>query len=90
MSDLNTPILQLHRHHHFHAHTAHNLRHPVRSWGDRQRTGHLRGQSLQEENGFGYLRAESGHSGHAVLACDALQHPPAGERQTVGLWKLHV
>lgn len=90
MSDLNTPVLQLHRHHHFHAHIPYDLWYPVLSWSDSQRTGHLRGQSLQEENGFGYLRVESGNSGHAVFACDAFQHSSAGERQTMGLWKLYV
>lgn len=90
MSDFNPPILQLRRHHHFHAHFPYNLWHPVLSWSYSQRAGHLRGESMQEENGFGHLRVESGNSRHAVLACDALQHSPAGERQTVGLWKLYV
>ena len=45
---------------------------------------------MQEEDGLRHLRAEPGHSGHAVPAGDALQHPPAGQRQTVGVRKLYV
>lgn len=90
MSELNSLVVQPHRHHHFHAHIPFHLRHPVLSWSYSQWTGHLRGGSMQEEDGIGHLRAELGNSGHALLACDAFQHSPAGQRQTVGLRKLYV
>lgn len=90
MSKFDPFVLQPHRPNHFHAHIAFDLRHPVRGGGHSQRTGHLRGESVQEENGVRHLRAELGHSRHAVLARDALQHSPAGQRQAVGLRKLYV
>lgn len=90
MSELDPLALQSDRHHHVHAHIPFNLWHPVLSWSYSQRTSYLRGGSVQEENGIRHLRAEPGNSRHALPAGDALQHPPAGQRQTVGLWKLHV
>lgn len=90
MFELQTSVRQLLGHRHLHAHFADHLRHPVLGGGHRQRAGHLRGDSMQEENGLGHLRVESGHSRHAVFAGDALQHPPACPRQAVGLWKLYV
>lgn len=90
MFELHTTVRKLRGHRHLHAHFPDHLRHPVHGGGHRQRAGHLRGDGMQEENGLGHLRLESGDSRHAVFAGDALQHPPAGARQAVGLWKLYV
>ena len=90
MSEPSPVALQPHRHHHFHAHFPIHLWHPVLGRSHSQRTGHLRGEGVQEENGLGHLRVELGDCRHAVPACDALQHSPAGQRQTVGVRKLYV
>lgn len=90
MSELDTVALQSNRHHNFHAHFPFDLRNPVRSRSHRQWSGHLRGGGMQEEDGVRHLRVELGDSRHALLACDALQHSPVGQRQTVGLRKLYV
>lgn len=90
MFELHTSVRQLRGHRHLHAHFADHLRHPVLGGSHRQRPGHLRGDGMQEENGRGHLRVEPGDSRHAVFAGDALQHPPIGPGQAVGLWTLHV
>lgn len=86
----NFSTLQPHRHHHLHAYFPIDLRNPVHCGSCCQRAGYLRSGGMQEENGLGHLRAELGHSRHAVPACDALQHPPAGQGQAVGVRKLYV
>lgn len=88
--DPTIPNLQLRRHHHFHAHFANHLWHLVRCGSYSQRTGDLRGEGMQEETCFGHLCIEPGYSRHAVLACDAFQHSPVGQRKAMGLWKLYV
>ena len=90
MCKTNSRVPQPGRPRHFHAHIAFNLRHPVFSGSYSQWTGHLRGESMQEENGIRHIRAELSNSRHAVLAGDAVQHSPAGQRQAMGLWKLYV
>lgn len=90
MSELYFHTLQSYRHHYVHAHFPINLRHPLLSWSYSQWTGYLRGGGVQEENGFGHLRAELGHSRHAVPARDAFQHSPAGQRQAMGFRELYV